>query len=173
MTTSTTADLRRTDRLRRDWYLLRLEWALQDYPHKALSRLKRDLRTELTLAAQDVGMRRAVADLGHPRALAERYVDELGRRLPRWTAGALAAGLVLGVLAYLFLAYSMGTLDTLAELGGGSVTRYPFGAETTWSSTEVGGISVATRPSVAGTVFVLGVTVVAFVLGARVWRLHG
>lgn len=162
-----TLDLR--DRLRREWYLTRLSWHLQDYPHRQEKQIRRDLRAELTRAAADVGMVRAVQDLGHPLTLAEGYKGELGRPLPRWTSGAVAAGLAVALLVYLGAAYAAGTLDTLGALGGGTLTRYPFGAQTTFVSTE-DAISVSSTFSLAGVSLVMAVAAVAFALGSRIWR---
>ena len=77
-----------TDRARREWFLIRFSWHMQDFPQKQYRQIKRDLRQELTTAGADVGMRHAVADLGRPRTLADGYIAELGRPVPRWTTGA-------------------------------------------------------------------------------------
>ena len=167
---TTAATTTPADRVRRDWYLTRLSWAMQDYPGRRLKAITRDLRAELDAAAADVGMRRALADLGHPRVLAARYEAELPRPLPRYATGALAAGLVVSALAYLFLAYSAGTLDALEALGGGTLTRYPFGAETVFTSAD-GGLSVESSWSAQGVLVVTGAALVAFLLGSRLWRL--
>lgn len=158
-----------TDRLRRWWFLTRFAWAMQDVPHKHHRTIRDDLRREIDAAAQEVGLRRALTDLGHPRVLAERYVAELDRRLPRWVSGAVAATLSAGVLLYLGMAYAVGTLDTLDALGGGTVTRYPFGAETVFTVGEEA-LTVDVRPSLAGVLFVVGVATVTFLLASRSWR---
>ena len=158
-----------TDRARREWFLIRFSWHMQDFPQKQYRQIKRDLRRELTTAGADVGMRHAVADLGRPRALADGYIAELGRPVPRWTTGAVAAGLVIGFIVYLGVAYGIGTIDTLEAMGGGTVTTYPFGAETTFTYTA-DEISVQTQLNAAGASFLLGVAAVAFTLGSRLWR---
>ena len=117
-------------------------------------------------------MRHAVADLGRPRTLADGYIAELGRPVPRWTTGAVAAGLAVLFIVYLGVAYAIGTVDTLEAMGGGTVTTYPFGAETIFTSTT-DGISVQTQLSAAGTSFFLGVAAVTFTLGSRLWRAFG
>lgn len=157
------------DRARREWYLARLDWAMQDYPRREFRRIRTDLRAELSPAAAEVGMRRALAELGHPRTLAERYTAELGRRLPRWTAGTVVAGAAVGVLAYLTFAYTFGSLDTLEALGGGSVTFRPLGAEVVLTHTD-DEISVASTGSWGWLALYAGVAVVSFVLGSRLWR---
>ncbi len=161
--------LARVDVLRREWFLVRLSWHLQDLPGRQEKQIRRDLRTELTLAAADVGMAQAVRDLGHPLVLAEGYKAALGRRLPRWTSGAVSGALAVGALLYLALAYTAGTLDTLEALGGGERTAYPFGAPTTFIS-SADELSVASTTTPAGVVVVVAVWAVAFLLGARAWR---
>ncbi|WP_182111998.1 MULTISPECIES: hypothetical protein [unclassified Actinotalea] len=160
------------DRLRREWYLARLSWHLQDYPRRQGKQVQRDLRAELTHAAADVGMARAVRDLGHPLVLAESYTSELGRPLPRWNSGAVAATLAVGMMVYLGGAYAIGTLDTLEALGGGTVTRYPFGAPTVFVATQ-DEFSVTQTPSAPGAAVLVAVGAVAFLLGSRVWRAWG
>jgi len=158
-----------TDRARREWFLIRFSWHMQDFPQKQYRQIKRDLRRELTTAGADVGMRHAVADLGRPRTLADGYIAELGRPVPRWTTGAVAASLAIIFIVYLGVAYAIGTVDTLEAMGGGTVTTYPFGAETIFTSTA-DEISVQTQLSAAGASFFLGVAAVAFTLGSRLWR---
>ena len=113
------------DTLIRERYLLHFDWAMQDYPKP--KRIVRELRTELTATASEVGMRQAVADLGHPRVLADAYLSELGRRVPRWTTGAVWGALAIAVVMYLTVAYAIGTLDTIDQMGGGTVERVFLG----------------------------------------------
>src|SRR5690606_17088956 len=115
-TTTPTATRPRTslaDTLRRDLYLMRFGWAMEDYPSKPGKQIRKDLRRDLKVAEAEVGTQQALADLGHPRVLAERYKQELGRRLPSYTTGAVAAGLVVGMLVYLSLAFALGVHSTL------------------------------------------------------------
>ena len=91
---------------------------------------------------------------------------------PRWTTGITAAGVAVAVVIYLFAAYSVGTLDTLEALGGGSVTRHPFGSETTFTFTGQE-ISVQSRSSWQWAALYVGVAAVAFVTGSRLWRALG
>jgi hypothetical protein len=155
------------DTLVRERYLLRLDWAMQDYPkHKPVVR---ELRTELTATASEVGMRQAVADLGHPRALADAYLSELGRPVPRWSTGAVWGALAVAAVAYLVVAYAIGTLDTLGQLGGGTVERVFLGATTTFTN-EDDALSVTSTFTWQALVFYACVFTVPFLLGARVWR---
>ena len=168
MTPPTTAPGLR-DRAALTTYLTRLSWAMQDYPAREWRDLRRALRADTLAAAADVGMSRALADLGHPRVLAESYLAQRPGRLPRWTAGTVAAGVTVLVLFYLAATYTFGTLDTLEQLGGGEVTRHPFGRPVTFSATpDALGVSGDVGPLV---LLALGAGAVAWLLGARVWRL--
>jgi len=155
------------DTLVRERYLLRVSWALQDFPRYRT--VVRDLRTELTATASEVGMRRAVADLGHPRVLADEYLAGLSRRVPRWTTGAVWGALAVGAVVYLAMAYALGTLDTLDALGGGTVDREFLGATSTFTN-DAETLSLVTTVTWQALVFHAAVFTVPFLLGARAWR---
>ena len=155
------------DTLVRERYLLRFSWALQDHPKD--KQIVRELRTELTATAAEVGMRAAVADLGHPRVLADAYLNELGRPVPRWATGAVWGALAVGAVAYLAVAYGIGTLDTIGQMGGGTLERVFLGATTTFTNDD-GAVSVSSTLTWQVLVFYAAVFTVPFLLGARVWR---
>lgn len=159
----------RTDRLRLAWYLQRLSWALEDVPRRERRAALRQVREDTTAAAGDVGMPAAIEELGHPRALAERYKAQLDRPLPRWTSGAVAAALAVGALLYLGMAYGLGTMHTLEALGGGTVTTRPLGGEVVFTAVD-DEFSVAWTMSWAGLLVVAAVAGVTFALASRVWR---
>ena len=130
----------------------------------------RELRTELTATASEVGMRQAVADLGHPRVLADAYLSELGRPVPRWTTGAVWGALAVGAVAYLAIAYAHRDARhdrrrwAAARSSGCSSARPPPSPTTTRRS------SVASTFTWQVLVFYACVFTVPFLLGARVWR---
>lgn len=165
----TTTTITTRDRLALSWYLTRFSWAMQDYPGRAYRRIREDLRRDTLAAADDVGMRRALADLGHPRVLAERYIAEVGRRLPRWTTGIVAAGVAVLAVAYVVMGYAVGVLDTLRATGAGTLTMHPLGSTVTYTAT-------ADQRGVEGTwtwqwlLLYLVVAAVAFVPASRLWR---
>lgn len=167
MTTSTRLGLR--DRLRIENYLAKFSWPMQDYPRKEYKQIKAELRASLRAATLDVGSDRAIADLGGPFALADQYIGGLGRKLPRWSTGAIAAGLAVSAMIYLALAYALGATSTLEALGGGEVELWVFGApmqvhfsdESIW----VQGTASWTAVAIYG-----GVALVSFALGSRFWR---
>ena len=158
-----------TDRLRREWFLTRFGWPMQDYPQRTYRDIKADQRRELESAAAEIGMVAAVRGLGRPAVLAERYRDELDRPVPRWATGAVAAALAIGLIIYLSAAYAAGALDALLATGGGELTAYPFGTETIINATT-DEVSVEARPTLVGAAITLGTGLVVFLVGARAWR---
>ncbi|MEP7793619.1 hypothetical protein [Sanguibacter sp. 25GB23B1] len=99
------------DVLRREAYLARLSLFMDDLPRARRRSIYRDLRAELTAAADDSGMTGAVRDLGPAAVLAHGYREAEGRPLPRWTLGALVAGGVVALWVFTTLTYAMGLLD--------------------------------------------------------------
>lgn len=159
------------DRLRREWYLARFAWHMQDYPQKPYRRIKADLRREIEAAAADVGMRAALRGLGHPHVLAQDYHAELERPVPRWGTGAVAAALVVSAFPYLTAAYALGGLQTLEATGGGTATVQPVPGTTLVLTATPDAFSAESTVGLAGIGLVLGLGVAAFLLGARAWRL--
>ncbi|NLE72056.1 MAG: hypothetical protein GX609_08195 [Actinomycetales bacterium] len=160
----------RTDALRREAYLARFAWHMQDYPQRDYRRIRDDLRREIDAAAADVGMRAALRDMGHPHALARGYHAELGRPVPRWATGAVAGAGVVVVIVVLAAAYGLGVLDGLAGAGGGTVTLHPFGTTTTYTATDAE-VSAAAEITWGTLAVVGGVAAVVLLLAARAWRL--
>jgi len=159
------------DRLHRDLVLTRFSWAIQDHPHAR--RLTRELRREIDATAAEVGMRQTLADLGSPRALADGYLAEHDRPLPRWTAGAVWAGIALAFALYTGMAYGFGTMDALADLAGDealSVERGVLGATFVYTGGP-GELSMAASLSWGWFGLHLLIALVPFALGARIWRL--
>ncbi|WP_051274857.1 hypothetical protein [Cellulomonas sp. URHD0024] len=156
------------DTFRREAYLLRFSWAVQDFPQYV--RLKRELRNELDATAAEVGMRQAIADLGHPRVLADGYLAELDRSMPRWNTGGWWAALTLGALVALGMAFGVGALTTLEQLGGGTTTATFLGATTTFTWTD-DAISAGATLTWQFAVFLVLALLVPYLVGARFWRL--
>lgn len=159
-----------TDLIRREQYLNQFSWQVQDYPGYA--KLKRELRRELTATAADVGMRDAIAGLGHPTALAAEYFANLERPYPRWSTAVVWGGAGLYTLVALAMAYAFGIDTALEAVGGGSVQTEVFGARTTFTHTTAE-ISATFNPTWMSLVWLLVATVPLYLIGARVWRLWG
>lgn len=105
------------DRWARFRYLQSLELRLDWMPGRRRRAVLRELRDNLDAAAAERGMRSAIADLGRPAALAREYVAAEPVYRPRWTSGALAAGVAFGAWLYATLFYTVGMLDALASTG--------------------------------------------------------
>ena len=67
------------------------------------------------------------------------------------------------------MAYGFGTLDTLEQLGGGTVDRVFLGATTTFTNTD-DSLSMGTTVTWQAFLLYAAVFTVPFLLGARVWR---
>lgn len=159
------------DRLRLDRYLIRLDWHLQDYPGTAARAIRREIKADLLSAATEIGMPAALDALGSPAVLAHGYLTELGRPRPRFTAGAIAAGLAIGAVWSMQVAYAFGALDTLAAVGDASVTLTSLGTSMTYTRTA-SQISVEGALTWPWLVLWLAVGLVAFSLASRLWRLR-
>src|SRR5690606_16380804 len=115
-----------------------VELWLDPMPGRRRREVLRELRTNLADAAQDVGMARAIEDLGKPRALARSYLDTEPRRRPSWSLGVLGAGAVLAVALLALMAYAAGMADTLLATGGGTATGGFLGLRVVTEASENG-----------------------------------
>lgn len=166
----------RTDRLRIEHTVWRVDSRLQDLPRRSRTAVRRELRANLRLASSDVGSRRAVHQLGDLRTLAAGYLTaEYGdtTRRPSWWAAAGWLALTQAV------ALLLGHAATTAFTAGATAAQPHLTATLHWPgvrlllgaatftftdgrSTSVGG---AWTPSVY--LVMLGGAVVA----GRLWRL--
>lgn len=158
------------DLVRREWYMTRLDWSLRELPSKESRRIRKDLRRSLKDSAGDMGMEPALSDLGSPEVLAQQYTSETDLEGPRWSAGALAAGLTVAAIVFLLLAYMFGTLDTLLEMGGGKRTVGLGGSEVVLVGTasELSFSATNVLPALA---VIVVISAIVFLLFARIWRL--
>lgn len=155
------------DRIRRWSYLQDVELWLDPMPGRRRREVLRELRTNLADAAQDVGMARAIEDLGKPRALARSYLDTEPRRRPSWPLGVLGAGAVLAVALLALMAYAAGMADTLLATGGGTATGGFLGLRVVTEASENG-----LGWEVSGWSWALSIaTVLGFLLASASWRL--
>lgn len=167
MNLSPASHLRLTDRLRRDWYVSKVDFHAQDVPAGHRKGLRRELRSDLTAAAGDVGMSRAVEDLGPASALAHEFVLAQGRRLPHVWTGILTFAVILFGWAGMVLA-TLNALTNAAEQIGGDRT---VSVHADWLGTT---ITITHGPTLAGAIEFSFLTVAVFVLipliAARAWR---
>ena len=163
--------LRLREHLRLDWWLLRFELAMQDYPGREARRIRHDLRASVLDDASRTGLDAALRDLGSPRRLAASYHADLDHERPRWTDGAVLAAIVgVALPLYAWLGWQMGALDAIGALGGGTVELGWFGSPVTLTHTD-DEISMSTSVGWGPLALSVGLGLVAFALGARVWRL--
>ena len=162
--------MRVNDTVRLWWARFRYDFWLDIYGVGRRDRreLRRELAGNLSAAAADVGMGRALLNLGGLRRLAHESSREVRRS--SWSAG-ISAGLVVLVLSllgffFLSLYYAEGVLD--ADVGRPvSSWLFPF----VGSSVEVddqggAGLGITMSPGVLP--FLLGLA--AFLAVARPWR---
>lgn len=161
------------ERARLDWWLLRFELAMQDYPAREARRVRRELRASVLDDAARTGFDEALRGLGGPRRLAAAYFADLEHERPRWTDGAVLAAVVgVALPLYAWLGWQMGALDAVAATGGGVVELSWLGSPVTLTSTE-DALSVQTSVGWGPVLLSAVLCVVAFALGSRLWRLAG
>jgi hypothetical protein len=156
-----------TDRWRRFWYLQNVEVWLGPMAGRRRRAVLRELKGNLGEAAADVGMTRALADLGRPRVLAATYLDSEPEGRPRWVHGAVAAGVVVGVWLYATLFYTFGMLDALRATGTAVPARGSFLGTAVTATANQQELSAAFD----GLPWLpLLVTALAFLLVSRAWK---
>lgn len=159
------------DRARLEWYLLRLDAELQDYPGRRRRQVLRELRAEALAAAPEAGMRAVLADLGSARLLAARYLSELERPVPRWSEGAAVAALVaVGLPMYLWAGYMFGATEALDAVGGGNVAYDSFLGATIETAVGDGSFRFSQELHGGWLVTCAVVGAVVFLTAARAWR---
>ncbi len=133
--------------------------------------LRTELRSNLREAATHQGAGAALLGIGRPRALAHDVAEADGAR-PSWTVAAYLALAVFTGLTMLWLVTVLGFVDGVRASGvtGREVsgTVFPWGSPV---DVEIAsdGSGLSAGASVPVVVWLL--TLVAFVLGSRPWRL--
>lgn len=158
------------DSLRREWFLTKLSFHLEDLPRRDRRAIYADLRADLTDAAREHGMRTAIADLGPSARLAHDYRAAQGRKLPRWWVGGLVAGFLAALLMFMLLAYSVGMLDAVAS-SDGAMTSADGSFFWTRVSVEYTPEALSSSFEGVGPLVGLVLTFATFFVAARGWRL--
>jgi len=117
MNPSLTAHLRLTDRLSREWYVFKVEFLAQDVPSGYRKERRRELRSDLTAAAADVGMTQAVRDLGPASVLAHQLKLAEGRKLPHVWTGMITFTVILYAWAGMMMATTYALLEPCHPAG--------------------------------------------------------
>ena len=168
MNPSPTAHLRLTDRLSREWYVIKVELLAQDVPSGYRKERRRELRSDLTAAAADVGMTQAVRDLGPASVLAHQLKLAEGRKLPHVWTGFITFTVILYAWAGMMMATSYALIEAARQLGGDRVVT----VHASWLGTNV---VVTNGPhhlsgQWQGSGLTLAVLIVVPLLAARTWR---
>ena len=168
MKPSPTAHLRPADRLRRDWYVSKVDFLAQDVPSGYRKARRRELRSDLVAAAADVGMAQAVHDLGPASALAHQLKLAEGRKLPHIWTGVFASTVVFYAWAGMIMATTYGLIEATDQLGGSRAVT----VHASWLGTTT---TITNGPHVLSgqldpSSLTIAVVVVVFLLAARAWR---
>ncbi len=165
-----------TDRLRIERAVWMVDARIQDLPRRSRIAKRRELRQNLRAAADEIGARRAVSQLGDQRALAAGYLAaEYGERArrPSWSATAAWIVAVEGVMMLVdhvaSTAFRAGVAATTPHATGvfhwPGVSHLVSAATYTYTdgrSTSVGG---------AWTAWVYVLMLGGAVVAGRLWRL--
>jgi hypothetical protein len=116
---STTARLSLTDRLQREWYVTKVDFLAQDVPSGERKARRRELRSDLAAAAADVGMSRAIQDLGPASVLAHELKLAEGRKLPHVWTGVITFGILLYAWAGMLAAVTYALMEAAEQLALG------------------------------------------------------
>lgn len=168
MSSSPTARLRLTDRLRRNWYVTKIDFLAQDVPGGYRRAMRRELRSDLAAAAADVGMSQAVRDLGPASVLAHQLKLAEGRKLPHMWTGVITFAIILYAWAGMIMATMYALIEAAIQLGGDRVVT----VHASWLGTKV---VVTNGPhllsgQVVPSGFTLAVVLAVPLLTARAWR---
>lgn len=161
---------------------IRIEGAVQRYDFwldfRGVKRARRrELRTELRSNLRDAaaheGVGAALLGIGSPRALAHEMAQADGARAS-WTVGAYLGLTVFATLMLIWLVTMLGFVDGVRASGvtGREVsgTIFPWGGQVNVEIADDGS-GLQAGGTVPLTIWLS--TLVAFVLGARPWRLAG
>ncbi|PFG33970.1 hypothetical protein [Sanguibacter antarcticus] len=162
---------RASDVLRREACLAHLSLFMDDLPRARRRSIYRDLRAELTAAAREDGMTRAVRDLGPVAVLAHGFREAEGRPLPHWMHGAIAASVLAVTWVLTTLTYMLGILDASWSAAADPATPVTTGSYL-WNDFTVrtSGDALSVESNGLGfLVMLVACWVVAFVV-ARGWR---
>lgn len=168
MSSQPTARLTPADRLRRDWYVTKVDFLAQDVPSGFRKERRRELRSDLASAAADVGMTQAVSDLGPASVLAHQLKLAEGRKLPHWWTGVITWVIMLYAWIGMILATAFSLVEAAAQLRGDrTVTVHANWLGTTVTVTHGERVLSA---AVEGSGLTLVVLILISLVVARAWR---
>jgi hypothetical protein len=167
MNPSPTARLRLTDRLQRDWYVIKVDFLAQDLPSGYRKGRRRELRSDLTAAAADVGMTQAVRDLGPASVLAHQLILAEGRKLPHVWTGVITFTIILYAWAGMIMATMNALTEAASQLGGDRTVAVHSDWLGTTVAVTMGQHHLSAQVMPSG--FTLAVLIAVRLLAARAW----
>jgi hypothetical protein len=159
--------LRLIDRVRREWYVVKVDFHAQDVPAGYRKELRRELRSDLVAAATDLGMSKAIRDVGPASVLAHQYKLAEGRRLPHVWTGIITFSILLYAWAGMAMAATNAITDGATQLGGDRTVT----VHTTWlwaNITVTQGERLSAGVELSWPILV--VLVIVPLIAARAWR---
>lgn len=154
-------------------FFVKMLFLLEDLPRRRSKQIRKDLRAHLADATIARGRRGALADLGPASRLAHDYQNAEGGPFPRAWSGGVAA-LVVGLFwSFSTLVYALGMLDASAGFAASSGGSAEASGTYLWTRVAVtySADEMAAQFSGVGLLVMLAAMVVAYLVGARVWRL--
>jgi hypothetical protein len=168
MSSQPIARLTLTDRLRREWYVTKVDFLAQDVPSGHRKERRRELRSDLTSAAADVGMTQAVSDLGPASVMAHQLKLAEGRKLPHWWTGVITWVIILYAWIGMIMATAFSLVQAAEQLHGDRTVT----VHATWLGTTVTvthGERVLSA-AIGGAGLTLVVIILISLAAARAWR---
>lgn len=163
------------DRLRRAWYLLRVDFFLETTAlvgKRDRQRILASLRADIDTEAMQHGLTTTLSGLGTPRALALGYGDEPFESRPRWSIGGIVAGITLLLYWGVFFSYALGMLAVVDQHDLGEAhSRFFFVDVTTFSHHD--GIGIEWTSAWAWLIVPIALVGTVFLVSSRAWRALG
>lgn len=161
---------RAADRIRREWFLARVDWHLDSLvPSNDRKRTINSLRDDIAAESCRHGLDATLAGLGDPRTLAHSYTDDTTWPRPKWARGIIAAGTALLLYWIVFFAYALGMLAVVEQSGiGRAESRFLFIDVTAFA--DKSGIGIGWGGGFAWLLVPLIIVALLFLLVSRAWR---
>jgi hypothetical protein len=155
--------------MRREWYLLRVDWHLDALVSGRERKLiLGSLRESIVAESATVPLSEVLAGLGSPRALATSHAEGSPPR-PRWIVGIVAAASALVLYWAVFFSYLLGMLAVTDQLQLGEVhSRFALIDVVAFADTD--GVGVGWTGGLAWLLLPLAVVGLVFLIASRLWR---
>ncbi|MDO5753960.1 hypothetical protein [Arthrobacter sp.] len=152
----------------RDWYVFKVDLHLDGViPGRHRRRILADLRDSIDADAANYELPKVLAGLGKPRVVAASYAEGADQLRPLWSAGFMAAMIMLAIYWVLLFTYSAGMLAVVVQAGGEFTSHFFFVKVMAFETGEGLGIGWS---GAAALWFPLALAAVAFIPASRGWR---